>query len=210
MRIIDLPLRQLREAPWNPNKMDPAMRDRLKESLSRFGLVSNLVVRPIGDDIYEVLSGNQRLQALRELEFPSVSCVVVNLDDAQAKLLAQALNRVMGEDEPGLKVKLLRDLLDQIPPEEVLALLPESASSLSALGSLGQQDTAMELRKWDQAKAARLRHLTFQLAQAQSKVIEQALAIALAEAQNLDSNNPNPRGNALYRICQAYLNSRSR
>ena len=114
----------------------------------------------------------------------------------------------MGEDEPGLKVELLRDLLDQIPPEEVLALLPESAGSLAGLGSLGQQDMATELRKWDQAKAARLRHLTFQLAHSQLGVIERALASALAESQDLDPNNPNPRGNALYRVCQSYLNSR--
>ena len=81
MQVIDLPLDQLRKAPWNPNQMEQPMRDRLKESLSRFGLVSNLVVRPIGDGIYEVLSGNQRLEVLRELDFPSVPCVVVDLDD---------------------------------------------------------------------------------------------------------------------------------
>ena len=67
MQLTDLPLDQLFEAPWNPNRMDQAMLDRLKESITRFGLVSNLVVRPTGNCCYEVLSGNQRLQVLRDL-----------------------------------------------------------------------------------------------------------------------------------------------
>jgi len=217
MQVIDLPLDQLREASWNPNHMDSTMRDRLLESLSRFGLVTNLVVRPLrpgsgpalGETIYEVLSGNQRFQVLRDLAFPSAPCLVVDLNDASARLLAQALNRVMGEDEPGLKVALLRDLLDQLPPEEVLALLPESAASLAALGFLDQQDLAGALRDWDRAKQVRLRHLTFQLIPSQLKTIEQALSAELKKGQSLDPSNPNPRGNALYRVCQAYLHSRS-
>ncbi|MFQ6025898.1 MAG: ParB/RepB/Spo0J family partition protein [Dehalococcoidia bacterium] len=216
MEVIDLSLEQLREAPWNPNRMDPTTRDRLRESLTRFGLVSNLVVRPLrpgsGQALpeggYEVLSGNQRLEALRELGLDSVPCVVVDLGDASARLLAQTLNRVMGEDEPGLKVELLRDLLEQLPQEEVLSLLPESAEGLAALGSLNQQDLATELRNWDRAKQARLRHLTFQLTHSQLATIEQALAVALIEVRDPDQNNPNPRGNALFRVCQSYLNSR--
>ena len=46
MQVTDLPLGQLKEAPWNPNRMDSAMRDRLGESVRRYGLAENLVVRP--------------------------------------------------------------------------------------------------------------------------------------------------------------------
>jgi ParB family chromosome partitioning protein len=206
MQVIDLPLAQLQEAPWNPNRLSPDMRVRLRRSLARFGLVSNLVVRPLAEGLYEVLSGNQRLSLLRELSFVSVPCVVLDLDETQAKLLAQALNRLLGQDEPGLKVALLRDLLARLPQEEVLALLPESAQSLSALGSLPQQDLAGMLRGWDQAQQVRLRHLTFQLAHSQLQVIDAALAQALARSAASNPDNPNPRGNALFWVCQTYLN----
>ena len=103
MKVIDLPLVQLREAPWNPNRMEPAVQARLRTSVSRFGLVVNLVVRPLDDDSYEVLSGNQRLHLLQELDYANVPCVVVDLDDASARLLAQALNRIHGEDDLGLR-----------------------------------------------------------------------------------------------------------
>lgn len=61
MEIVDLPLDQIGEAPWNPNRMDQAMGDRLKPSLGRYDLVQNLVGRPMGDGTREVVSGNQRL-----------------------------------------------------------------------------------------------------------------------------------------------------
>jgi ParB family transcriptional regulator, chromosome partitioning protein len=71
-KIVHLPSEQLREAPWNPNGMDPGLLARLRNSLQRFGLVGVLVVRPIGDGLYQVLSGNQRLQVLRELQCESI------------------------------------------------------------------------------------------------------------------------------------------
>jgi ParB family transcriptional regulator, chromosome partitioning protein len=108
MNFIDIPLDQLREASWNPNQMDGAMLERLRESLRRFDVVTNLVVRPLRGASYEVISGNQRLQVLRELGRESVPCAVVDLDDAHARLLAQALNRVQGEDDLGLRADLLR------------------------------------------------------------------------------------------------------
>ena len=61
------------------------------------------MVRPIGNERYEVLAGNQRLRVLRELDVDSVHCVVVDLDDADARLLAQALNRIHGDDDLELR-----------------------------------------------------------------------------------------------------------
>ena len=65
MKTIDIETGDLKPAPWNPNQMDEATMERLKQSVSRYGLVEPLVVRPIDDDKYEVLSGNQRLKVLR-------------------------------------------------------------------------------------------------------------------------------------------------
>jgi ParB family transcriptional regulator, chromosome partitioning protein len=198
MNFIDIPLDQLREASWNPNQMDGAMLERLRESLRRFDVVTNLVVRPLGGASYEVISGNQRLQVLRELGRESVPCAVVDLDDANARLLAQALNRVQGEDDLGLRADLLREVLKALPQEDVLSLLPETAASLQALASLGQQDMARHLQNWQQAQSARLRHLTFQSTPDQLKVIEEALTQVIPRAREINTGNPNPRGNALY------------
>ena len=67
MDVVDLPVGLLREAPWNPNRMDEAMLGRLRESIRLFGLVESLVMRSVEGVAYEVLSGNQRLRVLREM-----------------------------------------------------------------------------------------------------------------------------------------------
>ncbi|MBI4337454.1 MAG: ParB N-terminal domain-containing protein [Chloroflexi bacterium] len=88
MDVIDLPLAQLREAFWNPNQIDETIRERLRRSVERFGFLVPLVVRPLEDGTYEVLSGNQRLGVLRGIGLGKAPCIVVDLDDAHAHLLA--------------------------------------------------------------------------------------------------------------------------
>jgi ParB family transcriptional regulator, chromosome partitioning protein len=205
VKVTELSLDQLKEAPWNPNQMDEAMFQKLRESLTRYGLVQNLVVRPVEEGCYEVLSGNQRLQALRELQRSPVPCVVVDLDDAHARLLSQALNRIAGSDDLGLRAELLRRALEELPQSEVLKLLPETVASLQAFASLGQQDLAGYLMNWQQAQVARLKHLTFQFTPSQLEVIEEALSRVMPQAGKTPGDNPNPRGNALYLLCKSYL-----
>jgi ParB family chromosome partitioning protein len=205
MKLTDLPIDQLREAPWNPNHMDEAMLQKLRESLTRYGLVQNLVVRPLEANSYEVLSGNQRLQVLREQHIDAAPCVVVNLDDAHARLLSQALNRIQGEDDLGLRAEMLKEVLAKVPEVEVVKLLPETAESLQAFALLGQQDLVGYVQNWQQSQAARLRHLTFQSTPAQLQVIEEALARVMPQVRKGEADNPNPRGNALYLLCKAYL-----
>ncbi len=136
MKVIDLPLDQIKEAPWNPNSRTPQMTMKLRESISRFDLVENLVARPLQPGAYEVLSGKQRLGILRDLGYSHAPCVVVELDDARARLLAQSLNRIQGEDDLGLKAELMRKVLKQVPEGEVISLLPETANSLQTLASM--------------------------------------------------------------------------
>jgi ParB family transcriptional regulator, chromosome partitioning protein len=205
MQIVESPLTQLREAPWNPNVMDALMLQKLKNSILRYGLVGILVVRPLVDDSYQVLSGNQRLQVLRELGWQSAPCLVVNLADAEAKLLAQALNHLQGSDELGLRAELLKELIHTLPQQEVLSLLPETAQSLSALSSLGQDDMADYLKNWQQAQGSRLKHLTIQLSVGQVETVEAAFSRVMAQVKELQSDNPNPRGNALYFLCKIFL-----
>jgi ParB family chromosome partitioning protein len=205
MKVLDLPIHQLVDASWNPNQMDTAMLGRLKESITRFGLVSNLVVRLLSRDSYEVLSGNQRLQVLQDLGITQVPCVVVHLDDVSARLLAQALNRIQGEDDLAMKVELIKDILEALPQTEVLQLLPETAAGLQAMAAIGQDTMAEYLQNYQQTQVARLKHLTFQSTPAQLEVIEEALARVMPQAGKTGGDNPNPRGNALFHLCQHYL-----
>ena len=76
---------------------------------------------------------------------------------------------------------LIQDILKDLSQEEVLALLPETAKSLEGLTTLGQESLSSHLRAWQDAQAARLRHLQVQLTSSQMAVVEQALEEAEAE-----------------------------
>jgi ParB family chromosome partitioning protein len=205
MKVIDLPINQIDEAAWNPNVMDATMRSRLRRSIQRFGLVAPLVVRPTGPNSFETIGGAQRLAVLRELDMNPIPCVVVEADDANARLLAQALNRIQGQDDLGLHAELIREVLQSLPQEAVLQLLPETTQSLQVLSTLGQDTMANYLKNWQQAQVARLKHLTFQSTPDQLEVIEEALARVMPQAGKTGGDNPNHRGNALYLLCKSYL-----
>jgi ParB family chromosome partitioning protein len=205
MKIVEIPVEQLKEDSNNANIMDQQMTDRLKESIRRYGLVQNLVVRPIGTDVYEVLSGNQRLKVIKDMGFTHASCVVVNVDDSKARLLSQALNRLHGDDDLGLRAEVIKEILKNIPQSEVLNILPETKFSLKSLSTIRQQDMAAYLKNWQQSQAAKLKHLQFQLSTDQLDVVEKALQRYLPIVKRFHNKNPNIRGTALYLLCKAYL-----
>lgn len=208
MKVIERKLMTLREAPWNPNRMDEASLTRLRESISRYGLVEPLIVRKLEESVYEVLSGNQRLKVLQEIGIETVPCVIVDLDDARAMLLAQALNGLRGEDDLALKGALLKQVLSNVSEDEVLSLLPETTESLKSLSLINEADLAEHLKAWDQAQIARLRHLQVQLTDKQLETVEEALSLIIPKAKDKDFDNPNTRGNAVFLLCKFFLERR--
>ncbi|MFC2027126.1 ParB/RepB/Spo0J family partition protein [Chloroflexota bacterium] len=204
-KTINIPIKNLKPAPWNSNVMNDRMIDRLKESIMRYGCLTNLVVRPLTNEDYEIIGGNWRGKVLSEMGIETIPCAVVNINDAQARLLSLALNRIEGEDDLGLKAEALKKVLEDISQEDVLELLPETAQSLQSLASLGQLDMAGYLQNWQNAQSARLHHAQFQLTKDQSNVIEEALKSVLLTIDKSKAGSPNIRGTALYLICKSYI-----
>ena len=204
MRVTELPIAVLGAAEWNPNVMDASALDLLRASIQRFGIIVPLVVRHLSMDAYETIGGAHRLKILTELGIETAPCVVVDADDAEARLLAQALNRIQGEDDIGLRAESLRCILDNLSHEEVLSILPETTESLNELASLGTANLSEHLQAWQEAQAARLKHLTFQLTPDQLELVEEALERTMDGATKPDAN-PNRRGNALFNLCKMFL-----
>lgn len=204
MKVTEVLLDQLREAPWNPNEADDATMRRLAASIGRFGTVLPLVVRPVGEN-FEVIGGNQRLRIYREQGVTIVPCVVVELDELQAKLLAQGLNAIHGADDLNRKAAMVRDLLARLPESEVAAILPDSLEALRSLAHLGDQpgSLAAGLGNWQGREGARLERISFPFTPDQREVVEEAITRALPRVQATE--DPNRRALALVEVCREWL-----
>ena len=205
MRVIDLQIENIAAAVWNANEMDPEMRARLRRSIERFGLLVPLLVREVAPGCYETIGGAQGLGISHELGFTTVPCVVTDADDTDARLLSQALNHIAGQDNPGLRGEVLRQILESTPESEVAELLPGPLERLKELSKVGQEDLSEYLHRRLQIHEARLEHLVFQLTREQLALVRSALRRAGGVAQGSTERNPNRRGNALAAICNKYL-----
>jgi ParB-like chromosome segregation protein Spo0J len=142
MDVQLIPLARLRAAPWNANRVSAGTLARIRRSIEEFGVVENLVARPHPDkpDLFEVISGNHRLEILRELDRTEAPVVVVDLDDALARILAQTLNRTRGQDDPLAYRRVLEELLMSATPAEAAQFLPEAPAKLEQLLLEAQRD----------------------------------------------------------------------
>ena len=137
-----------------------------------------------------------------------VPCIVVDLNDAEAMLLAQALNNLRGEDDQALKGNLIKAVLSTIPEDKVLSLLPETTDSLRSLASFTQVDLAEHLQAWEQAQAARLKHMQLQFTHQQLETVEEAIDNMMPNVKEDNSGSPNKRGTAIFLLCKYYLEGR--
>ena len=84
-----VPVRDLKPAPYNPRRIDPAAMAGLEKSIERFGLVQDIVVNR---RTMHVVGGHQRLKAIKAKKAKVVPVTWVNLDDTEERALNIALN----------------------------------------------------------------------------------------------------------------------
>jgi len=106
MRLEKRKVKDLKEYPGNPRKMDKTTLEKLKKSIREFGYVQPLIVNKTN----ECIGGNQRLKALKELGIEEVDVIVVDLPKSKEKALNLALNRIQGEWDFELLAEFIQDI----------------------------------------------------------------------------------------------------
>lgn len=98
-----LPVELLEENEGNPNRMTAREFDLLVDNLQRTGLTENIVVRPLGNGKYRVVSGHHRLKAAKFLGYEEVPCAIIvdpKFDEEAEMFQLIRMNVIKGKLDP--------------------------------------------------------------------------------------------------------------
>lgn len=126
IREIDTDL--LRRHPDNRHPGIPAVKE-LAESIQAHGQLEPLLIRPLGDGYYQILSGETRFLATQYLERDVVEARVGKCDEAAALRLVAAANGARKDLDPIERAELLQRLCS----EDGGGLTQEEAGKLMAV-----------------------------------------------------------------------------
>lgn len=98
---------------FNPNQMTEKEFDGLKRSLQSVGMLSPIVVRPIGKGKYSIIDGEHRWQAAKHLGWKEVPIVVIEMSELEAKRAVIAANRIKGRFNSDRMAPLVKELSDE-------------------------------------------------------------------------------------------------
>ena len=118
-RIIEIEMERLRDFRNHPFRIsaDKPM-EELMESIQRYGVLNPLIVRPMPEGVYEIISGHRRKYAAQMLGFRKVPVVirVMSDDEAIIKMVDSNLQRQqICHSEKALAIKMKYEAMKRIP-----------------------------------------------------------------------------------------------
>jgi DNA modification methylase len=123
LKVVQVPIAQLRPAGYNPRLMPEGEMQKLMRSIQQFGMVEPLVVRRAD---HTIIGGHQRWEAAKRLGMQAVPVVFIQVSEGEAKALNLALNKIQGEwDLPKLG-ELLEELKGLPDLDETLSGFDET------------------------------------------------------------------------------------
>lgn len=97
-KFLELPVDKIRPNPFQPREsFNPEEFEALKSSISQNGLIQPIAVR-IVDDGYELVAGERRWKALKELKKPTIPVYLLNIKDNKSLLQISMLENIHRSD----------------------------------------------------------------------------------------------------------------
>lgn len=193
--------------PWagNPRHNSAAIKE-VKASIKRFGFASPIIARK-ADGM--VIAGHTRLAAARGLGIERVPVRYLDLDPAEARLLALADNKlgeIAGWDTDKLAAALRElDTEGALEGLEGVGFTSDEIDALMADPGDAWDDALSDLPEGDRQP---IQTMTFTLHDDQAALVQRAIAAAASLGEYGDTGNSNGNGNALARVCELWLGRR--
>jgi ParB family transcriptional regulator, chromosome partitioning protein len=113
-RLVRLPLGQLTRGKYQPRReIQPEALEELTDSIRAQGVMQPIVVRPVGEDRYEIIAGERRWRAAQLAELEDIPAVVRDVSDQTALALALIENIQRENLNPVEEAMALKRLLDE-------------------------------------------------------------------------------------------------
>ena len=124
-----LPIDSLVPNTWNTNVVPPENLEKIKASLTRFGMFRPIIVRENAGQL-EIIGGYHRWTVAKEMGFEDVPVVNLgSIPDKTAKEIGLVDNGRYGEDD----TLALADLLKELGAEEVSLFMPYNDAELDTI-----------------------------------------------------------------------------
>jgi len=153
--ISSVAIENLVPHPDHPNRMSKKKFAKLVYNIERTSRYEPLVVRPcpethchscgsknpdIGEkvkyDCFQIINGQHRWKALRQLGYKTVDVVVWNVDDQDTDILLATLNRLGGSDVLEKKLALMGRLNQREPSSNLAKRLPHTAKQIHRMAQM--------------------------------------------------------------------------
>ena len=132
--IGELAVELLQAGQYQPRtKMDPASLEELAQSIREQGLISPILVRPIGKDKYEIIAGERRFRASKIAGLNKVPVIVKNYDEKQIKEISLIENLQREDLNPIEAATAMKQLMDDygLTQEELAERIAKSRSAVA-------------------------------------------------------------------------------
>jgi ParB family chromosome partitioning protein len=135
-KLHSLPVEYLQSSRYQPRKeFDPVRLQELADSISAQGVVQPIVVRPIGENRYEIIAGERRWRAAQLARLHDIPVVVRMVSD-QAALAIALIENIQREDlNPLEEADALRRLQEEfsLTHQQIADVVSKSRATITNL-----------------------------------------------------------------------------
>lgn len=135
-KLSELPIEFMQRGKYQPRRdMHPEALEELAESIKAQGVMQPIVVRPIGEDKYEIIAGERRWRASQLAGLEKIPCVIREVADEAAIAMA-LIENIQREDlnpmEEAIALKRLQDEFE-LTHQEVAQAVGKSRTTVTNL-----------------------------------------------------------------------------
>ena len=143
--VTDLPTAEISDFPDHPFKvrMDESMTEMVS-SVKERGVLSPVLVRPMPDGGYQMVSGHRRKMAAELAELPTVPCIVRELTDDEAVIIMVDSNLQREQVLPSEKAFAYKMKLDAMKRQQGTRTDLTSATVLQKFGGKTSRELLAE------------------------------------------------------------------